>query len=298
MTKLIEIDTSAHWYDISGDFPKSAHDADLRVARKQNLYTSPSSIERDIWKNSFLDNWKLQQYALAAADHPRQMHESREGYAERIYEHSMEKAKSAAAFGKKFHAGVEKLPMMPGDEMDGWLMEFLTWYSVNVKACLKTEFILVDHDLGVAGTCDFLGYGSGQFEGKIIMPDWKTQDVKLTKAGKPAPVFYKSWKRQLAFYAVAYAKSHGGFPAELPVCISVVIDSNTPRPPFVKVWDKADVLAAYKQFVIGAYLWFHDKKYWPQRHGQFDIKPSVPMPYDSTSDNNQGSDNDAQGVGD
>ena len=94
-------------------------------------------------------------------------------------------------------------------------------------------------------------------------------------------MFYSSWSRQLAAYAVAYAKEIGMFP-ELPICMSVVIDSEVASPPYVKVWTDEEIRYAYKCFVMAAWLWFsglgNRKPYWPQPKGPFDINLSIPTP--------------------
>jgi hypothetical protein len=273
---MIRFESSAHWYSREAE---PQHDADLRIARKKFLYPSVTTINKDVFKNDFLDRWKMDQLATAAAANFRQPHESDEGYANRIYEISLTKTREAASFGKTIHAAIEEYPKYPMDAaIHPWLDAFGKWYNDSVECAIHRERVLLDHDLGVAGTCDFIGLGRGALAGCRIIPDWKTQDVKKDpKTGKKKPAFYDDWARQLAFYAVADAKAEGRGLDDLPTCISVIIDSNEACDPFVRVWKKEEILDAYMDFVAGAYLWFSKRGYWPQVI-PFRLNPTVPLP--------------------
>ncbi len=275
----VKFDTGAHWYACRDSEPKPQHDADLRIARKQNLYPSVTTILKDEFKNDFLERWKTNELLLAAASTFKQPHENDDQYCQRIYDLSMEKATTAANFGKELHDAIEHYPQLPlGTNLSGWIDKFGKWYEANVEHPIRREAILFDHDLGVAGRCDFIGQGRGQFNGQIILPDWKTQGVKRDDKGRKKPMFYESWPRQLAFYAVAYAKATGTFPQAIPTCVSVVLDSSEADEPFVKVWEKEEIMSAYEDFVIASYRWFKRKKYFPQPQGMFKINPSIQMP--------------------
>jgi hypothetical protein len=257
---VIRFESNHHWYGKDG---KPQHDADLRVARKQFLYPSCTTIDRDVFKNDFLDKWKLEQVVIAASESFRQPHEQPEDYANRIYEQSLDKSKVASTFGKKIHKAIEKFPERPVEqELIPWIDKFGEWYEGVVESVLFRERTLLDHDIGVAGQCDCIAIGKGAFQGQVIIPDWKTQGVKKDKKGNKAPAFYDSWPRQLGYYAVAYAKESGLFP-DLPTCISVIWDSTEASPPYVKVWGKEEIIDNYKDFVCGAYLWMSKRDYWP-----------------------------------
>lgn len=273
---MIKFENNAHWYGSDG---KPQHDADLRVARKKFLYPSVTTIDKDVFKNDFLDRWKMNELVNAAASTFKQPHESPEDYANRIYEDSLTKARTAANFGKKIHDAIEKYPCLPSEtELLPWVSRFGEWYESNVESVIGRETILLDHDLGVAGRCDFIGQGRGRFAGRVIIPDWKTQNVKTDKKGRKSPAFYDSFPRQLGFYAVSYAKQGFLFPTNIPTCISLVFDSNEPGEPFEKVWGEDEIRDNYYDFVAGAYLWFSKRGYWPQPRGKFTLNPSIPMP--------------------
>jgi hypothetical protein len=266
--RLIKFESGSHWYGKDGT---PQHDADLRVARKEFLYPSVTTIDKDVFKNDFLDRWRMNELAAAAASTFKQAHETDEDYANRIYELSLEKSKTASEFGKEIHAAIEDYPTYPLDlHLHPWLDRFGGWYNSKVEQVLERERILLDHDLGIAGRCDFIAIGNGDLSGRVILVDFKTQKVKKDpKTGKKKPAWYDSWVRQLAFYAVAYAKGVDfaldarSLADRLPTCISVVLDSNEPETPFEKVWTKEEILDAYRTFVAGAWLWFEKRSYYP-----------------------------------
>lgn len=74
----------------------------------------------------------------------------------------------------------------------------------------------------------------------------------------------------------------------IPTCISVVIDSNEPEEPFVKVWSEDEIKDAYITFVAGAWLYFsgsgNRKPFWPQQNGQFKMGFGVPIPFHANTD--------------
>lgn len=271
---MIKFESSAHWYERSG---KARHDSDLRDARKEYLFPSVTTVDKDVFKNDFLDKWKMNQLVIAAASNFKQLHESDEDYANRIYELSLEKATTAANFGKEVHDAIEHYPQLPLDTALGpWISKFGPWFDSFVDTIVERESVLVDNDLGIAGRLDTAAIIKPS--GNVAILDYKTQDVKRNKAGKKKPAYYESWPRQLAFYAVAYSKKIGTFPHSIPQCVSVVIDSNEPDDPFVKIWDKQEIVDAYLDFTVGAWLWFRKRKFWPQPGGEFKVSATVPQP--------------------
>lgn len=255
---LIKFDQSAHWYSRHG-LPQ--HDADLRVARKQGLYGSVTSIDKDSFPNPFLDKWKMEQLVQACVDHPRMPHESVEQYAQRVYDISNNKARNAATFGKEIHDAIDNYPEPCKPELQAWYDKFRIFYEANISEKLASEIVLLDHDICVAGRADFIGTGIGLLAGKVVI-DWKSQDVKTDKKGRKTPNFYDSWIRQLALYAVADAKACDEFPF-IPRCLSVIIDSNENGEVYHKLWDHKEVVDAYENFAAGAWLWSRKRDYWP-----------------------------------
>ncbi len=267
---IIKFNESCHWYDKDG---QPQHDADLRVARKQKLHASVTTIDKAEFKNDFLEKWKMNEMALAASENPRQPHESTESYVNRIYELSLQKSVDAADFGKKVHAAIEDWPQLPLEsEVFPFAEAFGKWYEENFSERILAEHVMVDPDIGVAGMGDFKGVH--KVHGKV-WADWKTQNVKKDDKGRKKPAFYDSWARQLAFYSITDAKLTGIFPAFHP-CMSVIIDSNEPGEPIVKLWDTDEIKSAYEDFVIAAYRFHKKRNFWPV--GEWKLTANVPMP--------------------
>jgi len=257
---MIKFSESSHFYTKDGE-PR--YEAGLRDARKEGLLASVTTVDKGAFPNAGLERHKMNSLVQAAISNPIQPHESPEDYANRVYELSIEKVKAAADFGTRLHDALEHYPQLPLEpELTPWVERFGRWFDAEIAEIEGREEILVDLDIGVAGKTDFKGvhkkYGP-------IMVDYKSQNVKKNKAGKKEFGTWDSWPRQLGFYAVAEAKKSGMFPI-VRTCISVVIDSNEPDDPFIKVWTAEEIALAYRQFVYGAWL-FHAGKpkggFWP-----------------------------------
>ena len=252
----IRFDGGSHFYAKDG---KPRHEATLREARKEVLYPSVTTIDKDIFKNDFLERWKMNQLVIAASENPRQPHQNAQQYSQHIYDLSMEKSRTAIEFGKELHDAMEKYPEPPANSLlVPWFEKFGVWWSGKGIEPVSRECTLLDHDLGIAGRTDLIG----KIADLRFVADWKTQDVKMDDKGRKKPAFYDSWPRQLAFYAGCDAKATGQWP-NLPTCISLIIDSNPDGGLYEKVWSNDEILDAYHTFVTGAWLWFDKRGYFP-----------------------------------
>lgn len=267
----IRFDGGSHWYAASG---KPCHDADLRDARKEKLFPSVTTIDKDSFKNDFLDIWKTNQLLIAASENHRQPHESATQYGQRIYDISMEKSRTAIEFGKEIHDAVEVYPQLPMNSLlMPWFNEFGKWWEASGLDHVASEITLIDKELGIAGRTDKIARRKSN--GKRVVLDWKTQDVKVNDKGKKKPAFYDSWGRQLAFYGGVDSKDAGLWP-ELPECCSLIIDSNPDGKVYEKWWTPEEIKAAYIEFLAGAWLWFNKRGYWPV--GEWKVSFDRPMP--------------------
>lgn len=267
---LLKFEDGAHWYRKDGS---PNHEATLREARKEILYPSVTTIDKAVFKNDFLDRWKMEQLVIACCENPRDHEEPTQNYARRVYDISGTKARVAAEFGKSIHGVAERYPSIPSNDLLPWFTHISEWYEANISQPISQELVVVDNDIGVAGRTDLIAEGKGALTGRVIV-DWKTQDVKTDDKGRKTPAFYESWPRQLAFYGSAYAKSVGLFPY-MPTCVSLIIDSNQGGVVYPKVWSQEEILEAYEDFVFGAYRWFKVKKYWPT--GRWRVMKDMPF---------------------
>lgn len=275
---MIKFEKNAHWYDCSNGEGKTQHDATLREARKQNLYPSVTTVDKEEFPNEFLTQWKMNEMANSAYDNPPMAHEEKEAYVNRLYELSGHKAATAADFGKELHAAIDDYPQLSlDDQLKPWIEEFGNWYDDFIVMPHAKEKIVWDDDLGVAGTMDFSG--CSRDHGDIII-DWKSQRLKEDKNGKVKPNFYPGWCRQLSFYGVCEAKKANTYPKSMPTIASVVIDSNKPRPPIVKIWSQEEVRFHYEEFVTAAVHYFRRKDFWPHRFDKPRTTISLAIPYE------------------
>ena len=272
MATLFKSTDGSHWYSKQGE---AQHDADLRVARKQLLYASPTTIDKSEFVNAFLNRWLKEQVVIACVDNPRFQSESLEDYAKRIEFLANTKSRVASDFGTKIHDACEHYPIVPLDiTLMPWFNHFVTWYEANVDTTIQAEVVLVDNDIGVAGMTDRIVMMKDPNLGRAIV-DYKTQGIKADDKGRKKPIFYPSWARQLSFYAGADAKKTGFWPT-LPTCINLVIDSTEATPFYVKVWSREEIVDSYHDFVVAANRFYRSRSYWPC--GEWSIKPQCPMP--------------------
>lgn len=269
-----KVESASHWYQVVGGVIKPAYNSTLKDARKQGLFISPTSIEKDIRANPVLAIWLKNQILKAAADDSRQPHESVEEWCQRIIEKSNEVTSTAAEFGTKVHKGIEEY-LLQGEfansnEVSPWVSQFASWAQTQGLSMMYSELCVALPHMGVAGRTDFIGTMNSvkkenSYEPDIVVADFKTQNVKEGKG----PAFYDSWARQLAAYA--YGAAYTLNLPSIPRCMSIVIDSNKPSEPVVKLWTKEEIERAWMQFQTQAWLWFDDRQYWPC--GQWEVSP-------------------------
>src|SRR6478736_6612631 len=132
----MNFESGGHFYTKDG---QPAHDADLRRARKEFLLRSVTSIDKAMFPNPALDNYKQEQMAKAAFYNQRQPHEEYEDYAKRLDELSKEHRDKAAGFGTELHDAVDKLPQMPTGPILPWVERVVAWQQNNIEVILESE---------------------------------------------------------------------------------------------------------------------------------------------------------------
>lgn len=264
-----------HWYTTSGhpchtvpNLSKGGErNTTVKDARKLGLYPSVTSISKVI-ANPAVERWKQAEILKSVIANPRGEREDEEFYKSRIRKLAQTKMVDARAFGSQVHEAIDELNKTGfccdrHSEVKDWIMEYVWWKEESELRFLKTEFTAINPRLGYAGQVDGLGVIRGKTN---ILLDYKTQSYDPDKG----PSYYESWPIQLAAYLNA---DWEGKPSKIHQVWSVVICSQKPVPPVVRVWTKAELASAWKQFKAANVLWQIANNYNPAKtikelHGQ------------------------------
>jgi hypothetical protein len=253
---------SAHWYERTGAAMHTVLSAKgelrrttLRDARKLSLLPSVTNILGVIAKPELMA-WLQEQAVLAALTLPRKPGEGEAEFAQRVVADALSERDAAANFGGAFHHGAERvartLEVDPADELAPWLNLYRDWFQANCVRLLWTEQVLVNTELGYAGTADLLI--EHQAHG-LTLVDLKTQGVKAATG----PSTYKSWGYQLAAYRRALGK---------PVtCLNLIVNSREPHPPVEAAWSEAEMARCWMGFEAALALWRVEKNFDPRQGG-------------------------------
>ena len=260
-TKLYSPD-AAHWYGRDGvachtvpSLKGLPRPTTVRDARKLGLYPSVTNIIGVIAKPE-LTSWLQAQAVMAALTLPRNPGESVDDFAQRVVADSLTTRDGAAEFGTAFHAGAEQVAHALAVDAEhpaaAWLHHYCAWYRRNVVTLRWTEAVLVNHNLGYAGTADLLI--DHAVHGPCLV-DLKTMKLKPGYKAKP----YSTWCYQLA----AYRKALG-----LPVkCLNLIVNSVEPAEPIEQVWSEAELETGWRAFEAAHRLWVIEKGYDPAEQG-------------------------------
>lgn len=248
----------SHWYQPDGQpchtIPARSGElrpTTVRDARKLGLLPSVTNVLGVINKPELV-RWKLEQAVLAALTLPRLNGEELDDFARRVAEDSQSRVNTAADFGTAFHAGAERisnsLELDPADPLAPWLQRYRDWFQVRCSRVHWAERVLVNPQLGYAGTADLL---VDHQEHGLTLIDIKTQTFK---PGLP-PRAYSSWRYQLAAYKAALGKDLK--------CMNLIVNSAAPEPPFEHLWSAEEIQAAQRAFLAAHLLWCEEKNYTP-----------------------------------
>jgi len=224
----------------------------VRDARKLGLLPSVTNVLNVINKPELVE-WKMTQAVLAALTLPRLDGEGEDAFAKRVVEDAQSRVRTAVDFGSAFHAGAEQiaktLEVDPAGPYAAWLHLHRDWFQANCIRVLWTERVLVNTDLGYAGTADLLV--EHQAHG-LTLVDYKTQGVKEGKAARA----YPSWCQQLAAYRRAIGKPMA--------CLSVIVNSTEPAAPVEHLWTEEELESGWESFEAALVIWRNEKNYDPR----------------------------------
>jgi hypothetical protein len=238
----------------------------VRDARKLGLLPSVTNVLGVINKPELVE-WKMTQAVLAALTLPRMEGEDLGLFAKRVVEDAQSQVKGAAEFGSAFHAGAEQvaksLEVDPAGPYAAWLNLHRDWFQANCVRVEWTERVLVNTELGYAGTADLLV--EHQQHG-LTLVDYKTQGVKPGKT----PRAYGSWGQQLAAYrrAIGNPPSLSSGAARPMACLSVIVNSAEPSAPVEHLWSEEELRAGLESFEAALVIWRNEKVYDPRAGGE------------------------------
>ena len=250
MSDPIRPKSSYHWYHRDGT---PNHEAGLREARVQGLLPSPTTV-LGMLNQPGLNIWKQNTLLLSALTIPEadKTGADLDCLAKRIVADSQQQTSEAASRGTEIHIGCERiLKGEDWDRDDEQLCAVNDWAKANIIDVRFTEKVLVNEDVGYAGTMDALVEHQ---EHGLIGIDYKSQNCKTNAKGKYRPNYYKTWPVQGAAYRECIGR-------EVPF-MSVVINKNGPEI-FEKRWDDDVVDRAFDAFLHLHAIWCWEKNYYP-----------------------------------
>jgi hypothetical protein len=198
----------------------------IKDARELNLLPSVTELLK-IFSRPAIEKWKVTEALKYSVDNPKMDQESIETYLSRVIPACYEKSSIAKDFGSLMHFQIEcylkNTPCPIPPEIEKFWPHVLEYITAN-GFCGEAEKVIVDSEVGFAGTCDFDGKA---FNIDDVCVDFKTQST-LDKNNKPKKiVFYDEWAFQLAGYTLRNNKT----------CINMVISSDEPGKIEHKIWD-------------------------------------------------------------
>lgn len=195
------------------NFDGVSKECDLRVARKENLLPSVTTV-LGIMDKYGLDEWKCQQVAIACAKKPfDDVNDSLDEYVQTMVKVADESREKAASFGTQMHTLVQAFIQQDSEQsfnfhiFENTLEKDVVDKFNAVKDVLfkgmhqgnisnqKCELSIVNEQLGYAGRYD---YYFERENGDRVLVDYKTQNTKP----KRKPNIYKEWRWQLAAYGL------------------------------------------------------------------------------------------------
>lgn len=245
---LIKPQSSGHWYDPQTG--ESRHDADLRVARKEKLLPSVTSVLQILAKPA-LETWKINQAILASLTLPRLPGESDQDFAARVVRDFKEQSGAAADLGTRIHQFAEDvtngLHPQPVPGLEEVCEKLAVWIGENLGPGVAEESI-TNVELGYAGRVDWMGQDK---TGVPLIVDFKSNG---NKDGKLAP--YEDYCTQLAAY---------GEGAPGTRYINLMISTN-PKYPEIRAheWTGEEIARGWESFRACLKIWMIQKNYDPR----------------------------------
>ena len=227
-------------------------DVSIKEMREFGYLPTVTSID-SVLHNPFLELWKRKGAVDAALDlSDDQKAGDRKELINFVLDTQRQVSIDAAERGTEIHAGAQA--MLEGkiwNQLDPQLQAIDEYIRENISDVEFVERPLINHQLGYAGTCDLKA--RHRKHGPVLL-DWKSQNCKPLRSGKPRISFYPSWELQLSAYREIEGRELG--------CVSVVIDKNS-KTIKEKLWPTDSVDRAFETFKSLHHVWCWQHKYWP-----------------------------------
>jgi hypothetical protein len=236
--------------DKKGDRPTT-----LKDAKTHGFLPSVTGILGTLAKPG-LENWKMEQVALATQRTLKQPDESNEYWCSRVIAAAFEQVEQAADLGTRIHGALEAA--MAGGPYDPALQVYvqpvLDWKAATDIRIVDREVRVVNKAEGFAGTADVL---FRYRENGIGILDYKT---RKTQAGKPVQA-YDNQAMQLAAYAATYWG-----PENIDRVLAANVFISTTEPGRMAVVEHKFLPKDWEAFRLVAALWRYQKDYDPRVH--------------------------------
>jgi hypothetical protein len=260
---------SAHWYhqtpegvwmpmyEMPKKDGKGMKKVTLREAREGGFVPSVTGIT-EMMPKPFLQSWKVEQAILSAVTLPRLPDETEDAFCARVVEDMDAQSEKAREFGTKIHDAIESYLMKRHepfpDDVAPFMASFVQWADNEIMEVKALEFCVGSKVCGYAGRLDLDAVLMGR--GPCLV-DFKTQKVKLNRAGIKEPAFYLEWPIQLTAYANAMPEKRG--------LVTVVIDSGEPGPIWLREWVQTERLKYWSTFESLYKVWVYLNNYDPSK---------------------------------
>lgn len=251
---LVQSRLGAHWYDRENGTPQHHHD--LRGARKYGHYPSVTTYLR-CWPKPALERWKGEQLVLAALTLPRKEGESIDEFAKRAVEDSEQEVRKAADIGTVIHEAMAWRLIHgdwpPNEALKPFFECWEEWMRAEIEEVFVSEESFVHKEFGYGGTIDLVArtrtYGVGVL-------DFKNKNVKENKP---------FWADEFLFQLVAYEEMtvQLDYVPQIDNLVSIIIDRNTPKLPYVYAWPKDQWDWGWECFRACQRMWHLHKGYDP-----------------------------------
>jgi|TARA_Y100000289_G_scaffold37114_1_gene36574 hypothetical protein len=244
----------SHFYATKAKTPSLVEDVQTPAKAKkiEGMYPSVTTV-LSILKDDFLHGiWMPKKITEIARDNPNIGYEEVVELTFGLREHPESGAMiPSSSFGVCTHKRIEEILEETEetvlDAFTPWAEPFINWLDEQAVTTLATEYIIVDHDLKIAGSIDFIGKDK---DGKIFLADYKCRST--SGRGK----FYDKDCQQLAVEsrAVRKEKNLDYDPEIISVCICTESKKH-----YHKKWNEKDYKKHLRTAELCAELYWNSK---------------------------------------